>query len=43
MKRSKSSYTLPLKKVLDANTKNAEVPNLVRILVAAKAILRDVY
>jgi hypothetical protein len=38
-----SSYTLPLKKVLDAGAKNAEDLDLVRILVAAKAVLRDAY
>jgi hypothetical protein len=38
-----SSYKLPLKKELDAGGENAEDPNLVRILVAAEAILRDAY
>lgn len=39
----KSLYTLLPKKVLDANAENAEDSNLVRILVAAEAVLRDVY
>lgn len=39
----KSSYTLPPKRVLDANAESAEDPDLVRILVAAEAVLRDAY
>jgi hypothetical protein len=38
-----SSYKLPLKKELDAGSENTEDPNLVRILVIAEAVLRDVY
>ncbi|KAG4427194.1 hypothetical protein IFR05_017323, partial [Cadophora sp. M221] len=38
-----SSYKLPPKKELDASSENAEDPNLVRILVAAEAVLRDAY
>jgi hypothetical protein len=41
-----SSYKLPPKKELDAgseDTKGAKDPNLVRILVAAEAVLRDAY
>jgi hypothetical protein len=39
-KEIKSSYQLPPKKVLDAITENAEEPDLVRILVAAKGCRR---
>jgi hypothetical protein len=39
----KSLYMLLLKKVLDANTENTKDPDLVRVLVAAKAVLRDAY
>lgn len=39
----RSSYALPLKKGIDTASVYAEDPNLVRILVAAKAVLRDVY
>ena len=38
-----SSYKLPLKKELDRGCENTEDPNLVRILVTAEAVLRDVY
>jgi hypothetical protein len=38
-----SSYKLPPKKELDAGGENAEDPDLVRILVAAEAVLRDAY
>ena len=38
-----SSYKLPLKKELNAGSEDAEDPKLVRILVAAKAVLRDAY
>jgi hypothetical protein len=38
-----SSYKLLLKKELDTGSKDAEDPSLVRILVAAKAVLRDAY
>ncbi|KAH9204426.1 hypothetical protein DL95DRAFT_247775, partial [Leptodontidium sp. 2 PMI_412] len=38
-----SSYKLPPKKELDAGSGNEEDPNLVRILVAAEAVLRDAY
>jgi hypothetical protein len=38
-----SSYKLPPKKELDAGSENAEDPNLVRILVAAEAVLRDAH
>ncbi|KAE9362530.1 hypothetical protein N431DRAFT_475920 [Stipitochalara longipes BDJ] len=38
-----SSYKLPPKKELDAGSENAEDPILVRILVAAEAVLRDAY
>jgi len=38
-----SSYRLLPKKELDAGSENAEDPILVRILVAAKAVLRDAY
>lgn len=38
-----SSYKLPLKKELDAGSENAVDPKLVRILVAAEAVLRDAY
>ena len=37
------SYKLPPKKELDAGSRNAEDPNIVRILVAAEAVLRDAY
>jgi hypothetical protein len=36
-------YKLPLKKELNAGNKDAKDPNLVRILVIAKAVLRDTY
>ncbi|TVY12645.1 hypothetical protein LARI1_G008837, partial [Lachnellula arida] len=39
----RSSYKLPPKKEIDAGSENAGDPNLVRILIAAKAALRDVY
>jgi orsellinic acid/F9775 biosynthesis protein OrsD/helicase-like protein/RAD3-like DEAD/DEAH box helicase len=38
-----SSYKLPPKKELDASSENTADPNLVRILVAAEAVLRDAY
>jgi len=38
-----SSYKLPPKKELDAGSEDAEDPSLVRILVAAEAVLRDAY
>ena len=38
-----SSYKLPPKKELDAGSEDAEDPDLVRILVAAEAVLRDAY
>lgn len=38
-----SSYKLPPKKELDTGGEGAEDPNLVRILVAAEAVLRDAY
>jgi hypothetical protein len=38
-----SSYKLPPKKELNAGSENTEDPNLVRILVAAEAVLRDAY
>jgi hypothetical protein len=38
-----SSYKLPPKKELDGDSEDAEDPNLVRILVAAEAVLRDAY
>ena len=38
-----SSYKLPPKKELDAGGEGAEDLNLVRILVAAEAVLRDAY
>ncbi|PVH67955.1 hypothetical protein DL98DRAFT_442371, partial [Cadophora sp. DSE1049] len=38
-----SSYKLPPKKELDAGSKDTEDPNLVRILVTAKAVLKDAY
>lgn len=38
-----SSYKLPPKKELDAGSEGAEDPDLVRILVAAEATLRDAY
>ena len=38
-----SSYKLPPKKEIDAGSENAGDPNLVRILVAAEAVLRDAY
>jgi hypothetical protein len=38
-----SSYKLPPKKELDAGSGNAADPNIVRILVAAEAVLRDAY
>lgn len=39
----KSSYALPSKKVLGADAEDAKDFNLVRILVAAKVVLRDAY
>jgi hypothetical protein len=39
----KSSYTLPPKKHLDTGAEGAPDPDLVRILAAAEAVLRDVY
>lgn len=36
-------YKLLLKKELDSSSENSEDPELVRILVAAEAMLRDVY
>jgi len=38
-----SSYKLPPKKDLNEGSENAEDPQLVRILVAAEAVLRDAY
>lgn len=38
-----SLYKLSLKKELDMGNEDAKDPNLVRILVVAKVILRDVY
>lgn len=38
-----SSYKLLLKKELDSSSKNTEDPDLVRILAAAEAMLRDAY
>jgi hypothetical protein len=38
-----SSYKLPPKKELNAGSENAEDPNLIRILVIAEAVLKDVY
>jgi superfamily II DNA helicase RecQ len=38
-----SSYKLPPKKELDSSSENAKDPDLVRILVAAEAMLRDAY
>jgi Lhr-like helicase len=38
-----SSYKLPPKKELDAGSENSEDPSLVRILLAAEAVLRDAY
>ena len=38
-----SSYKLSPKKELDAGSKGTEDPNLVRILVTAEAVLRDIY
>ena len=38
-----SSYKLPPKKELDAGSENAKDPILVRILVVAEIVLRDVY
>ncbi|KAF4611388.1 hypothetical protein G7Y89_g15625 [Cudoniella acicularis] len=38
-----SSYKLPPKKELDAGSEDAKDPYLVRILVTAEAVLRDVY
>jgi hypothetical protein len=38
-----SSYKLPPKKELDAGSEGTEDPNLVRILVVAETVLRDVY
>jgi hypothetical protein len=38
-----NSYKLPPKKELDTGSENAEDPNLVRILVATEAVLRDAY
>jgi hypothetical protein len=38
-----SSYKLPPKKELNTSSENAKDPNLVRILVIAKAVLRDAY
>jgi hypothetical protein len=37
------SYKLPLKREFNTGGKEAKDPNLVRILVAAKAVLRDIY
>tara|TARA_R110002033_G_scaffold159550_1_gene195849 strand:+ start:365 stop:532 length:168 start_codon:yes stop_codon:yes gene_type:complete len=36
-------YKLPPKKKLDISSEDAEDPQLIRILVAAKAILKDAY
>ena len=38
-----SSYKLPPKKELNASSEGTKDPDLVRILVAAKAVLRDIY
>jgi hypothetical protein len=38
-----SLYKLPPQKELDAGSKKATDPNLIRIVVAAKAVLRDAY
>jgi hypothetical protein len=38
-----SLYKLPPKKELNSDSENATDPDLVRILVAAKAMLRDAY
>jgi hypothetical protein len=38
-----SSYKLPPKRELDADMEDAKPPDLVRILVAAEAVLRDAY
>jgi hypothetical protein len=38
-----SSYKLLPKKELNAGSEDAKDPNLVRILVAAEAVLRDAY
>jgi hypothetical protein len=38
-----SSYKLPPKRELNADMEDAKTPALVRILVAAKSVLRDVY
>jgi hypothetical protein len=38
-----SLYKLPPKKELNISSKNTKDLNLVRILVAAKAVLRDAY
>jgi len=38
-----SLYKLPLKKELNIGSKNTKDPNLICILVIAKAILRDAY
>jgi hypothetical protein len=42
-KEIKTLYALLLKKVLNADTKDDKDPGLVRILVAAEAVLRDAY
>jgi hypothetical protein len=42
-KEIKTLYALLLKKVLNADTKDDKDPELVRILVAAKTVLRDAY
>lgn len=38
-----SSYKLPPKKELNADSEDAEDPSLVRILVATETVLRDAY
>jgi hypothetical protein len=38
-----SSYKLLLKKELNTGSEDAEDPSLVRILITAKAVLRDAY
>ena len=38
-----SSYKLPLKKELNTGSEDTKDPKLVRILVIAKAVLRDAY
>jgi hypothetical protein len=38
-----NSYKLLPKKELDTDSKNTADPNLVRIIIAAKAVLRDIY